>query len=53
MECPKCGSTNNELVESGPHSKLICGDCYAYIKFLGKKEAENFKLLQAKKQEDH
>jgi len=47
MECPKCGSTNNKLVRSGPHKKLICGNCYTYIKFVSKSEAKNFELLEA------
>jgi len=46
MKCPKCGSMNNKVITSGPHKKLICGDCFAYIKFLNKSEAKNFELLK-------
>lgn len=46
MNCPKCKSKNLELVTSGPHNKLVCADCLAFVKFLKKAEAKNWKALK-------
>jgi len=48
MKCIKCGSTNLDVVESGPHQKLVCCDCLAYQKFLSKAKAKTFKQLKEK-----
>ena len=48
MKCKKCGSTNLDIVESGPHQKLVCCDCLAYQKFLSKAKAKTFKQLKEK-----
>jgi len=46
MKCRHCGSTNLKVVESGPHQKLVCGDCLKFQKFLSKAEAKTFLQLQ-------
>lgn len=46
MKCPKCGSANLAIVQSGPHNKLICCDCLAFVKFLSKAEAKTWELLK-------
>jgi len=48
MKCPKCGSKNLDIVQSGPHSKLICTECLAFVKFLNKVQAESFRQLKTK-----
>ena len=48
MKCIKCGSTNLRVVASGPHNKLVCGDCFTYQKFLSKADAKTFKQLRWK-----
>jgi len=48
MKCPKCGCKILEIVKSGPHSKLICTECLAFVKFLNKAQAESFRQLKAK-----
>ena len=42
--CKKCGSTNLDVILSGPHKKLKCLECGTFQKFLGKTEYEAFKL---------
>ena len=37
-ECPKCGSKDLFLRKSGNNTGLYCGDCGAWIKWVGKKE---------------
>ncbi len=37
-ECPKCKSKDLFLRESGTQKGLYCGDCGAWIKWVGKKE---------------
>ncbi len=49
MECIKCGSQNLVIVTSGPHEKLVCGDCLAFQKFLSKEDAKTFKQLHEEK----
>jgi len=34
MKCLKCKSENLTVVKSGPHKKMICKDCLAFVKFL-------------------
>ena len=46
MECKKCGSENLVIVKSGPHQKLVCGDCLAYQKFLSRGEATTWRKLE-------
>ena len=45
MNCPKCGSENLKIVKSGPHNKLVCRKCLAFVKFLSKAEAKTFAQL--------
>ena len=45
MKCTKCGGENLVLVVSGPHEKLVCGDCLAFQKFLSKEDAKTFKQI--------
>ena len=52
MKCPKCGNQGNQafaLVESGPHKKLICTACLAFVKFLSKSEAKNWDAVMVQK----
>jgi len=46
MKCLKCQSENLEIVEAGPHKKLVCKECLCFVKFLKKAEAKNFQQLQ-------
>ena len=48
MKCPKCEAKNLKVVRSGPHKKLICADCLAFVKFLGEAEYKNFTALKKK-----
>ena len=50
MKCKKCGSENLDLVDSGPHKKLVCVDCLTFQKFLSTKEVEIFEQLKNKTQ---
>jgi transcription elongation factor Elf1 len=36
--CPKCNSTDLFIRKSGNNTGLYCGDCGAWIKWIGKKE---------------
>jgi len=47
MICKKCKSTNLQVIESGPHKKLTCADCFAFVKFLSKAEYKTFRSLNA------
>jgi|GEM_PF-2873433 len=47
MKCKKCQSENLKIIESGPHKKLVCGDCLSFQKFLSKAEANTFLQLQS------
>jgi transcription initiation factor TFIIIB Brf1 subunit/transcription initiation factor TFIIB len=48
MKCKECGSTNLDIIKSGPHQKLVCCDCLTYQKFLNKSQAKTFKQLRRK-----
>lgn len=52
MKCPQCGSENLEVISSGPHAKLVCSECYKFVKFLKKSEAGIFSGLKAKKNKE-
>lgn len=49
MNCPHCYSDNVTILESGPHKKLVCQDCYKFIKFLSNADYKVFLALQEKK----
>ena len=49
MKCLKCGSVNLVIVESGPHKKLVCKDCLAFVRFLNKAQAKTFTQLKDNK----
>lgn len=36
--CPKCGSVDVFIDDRGTQKALMCGDCGAWIKWVGKKE---------------
>ena len=41
MKCNKCDWEGEpDLIETGPHTKAVCGACGAYIKMVGKKELD-------------
>ena len=46
MKCKKCQSENLQTISSGPHNKLVCKDCLAFVKFLSKSDMKVFKQLQ-------
>ncbi len=46
MKCKKCGSTNLEIIPSGPHKKLVCKDCFAFQKFLSVLDVKTFRKLK-------
>lgn len=46
MRCKKCGSTRLEVIRSGPHFKLVCGECLEFQKFLKKSQAKDFLKLK-------
>lgn len=48
MECVKCQSKNLDVVDSGPHKKLVCVDCLAFQKFLSTTDAKTFEQLKNK-----
>ena len=45
MKCKNCNSTNLEIVESGPHKKLVCVDCLKFQKFLNEKDVDTFNQI--------
>ena len=51
MRCNRCESNNVAVLESGPHKKLVCQDCYSFIKFLSAAEYKIYLSLKAKKEE--
>ena len=51
MKCKKCSSENLEIVESGPHKKLVCVDCLAFQQFLTKMQVKTFNQLRSQKHE--
>ena len=38
--CDSCGSNIGKVEKSGPHNKLVCRDCGAYIKMVSQKELD-------------
>ena len=50
MICIHCQSPNLEVVESGPHKKLICTDCYAFQQFLSAADYKVFNQLKEKRE---
>jgi len=52
MKCKKCESENLKIIESGPHNKLVCGDCLAFQKFLSKKDAQIFEQTMREEKMD-
>lgn len=48
MKCKKCGSKELEIVQSGPHNKLVCQDCLAFQKFLSGSDLDVFLALKNK-----
>jgi len=53
MKCKKCQSENLKLIDSGPHKKLVCGDCLAFQKFLSKSEATTFNQIKSDNKSIH
>ncbi len=48
--CDKCGSIDLFLEEKGRHTGLYCGDCGAWLKWVGKKEIPLVKrFIEARK----
>ena len=52
MDCPKCSSKNLEIVKSGPHQKLVCSDCMAFVKFMKTADVKTFKQLKDKEKKE-
>lgn len=48
--CKKCGSTSLYTKESGNNIGLYCGDCGAWIKWIGKDELRAFEHSKEEKQ---
>lgn len=48
MKCKKCGSNNLEIIQSGPHNKLVCVECLQFQKFLNKAQGKTFNQLKKK-----
>lgn len=46
MKCKKCGLENLQIIKSGPHNKLVCGDCLAYQRFISNNDAKVFNRLK-------
>ena len=53
MKCIKCNSKNLDVVESGPHKKLVCTDCLAFQKFLSKSAYKTFMQLKDKNEKNN
>ncbi len=51
MKCKHCGSSNLNVIKSGPHNKLICEDCLKFQKFLSAKDKEIFESLTTETEE--
>jgi len=48
-ECQKCDTCDEAMLQySGPHIKLICNECGAYIKFASPKQIPSLKELKSK-----
>lgn len=44
-KCERCGSYTYEVREKGPHIGLYCKCCGKYIKWLSKKEKEQYGII--------
>lgn len=47
MKCRECQSDDLVIIQSGPHSKLVCGECWEFQRFIPKNIAKNFKEMKA------
>ena len=52
MKCLKCKSENVIVVKSGPHKKIVCKDCLAFVKFLTGSEYETWLQIMKEGKED-
>ena len=52
MTCPKCKSKNLTVVTSGPHHKVVCADCLAFVKFMSKADYKTWVATQKVKGHD-
>lgn len=50
--CPKCNSKNLFVKKVGNNTGLYCGDCGAWIKWVGKNELRAFEYLTKQKHVD-
>ena len=50
--CPKCNSKELFVKKSGNNTGLYCGDCGAWIKWVGKNELRAFEYLTRQKHVD-
>lgn len=50
--CPKCNSKNLFVKKAGNNTGLYCGDCGAWIKWIGKNELRAFEYLTKQKHVD-
>jgi ribosomal protein L37AE/L43A len=50
--CPKCNSKNLFIKKVGNNTGLYCGDCGAWIKWVGKNELRAFEYLTRQKHVD-
>ena len=48
-KCPKCNSKNLFVKKVGNNTGLYCGDCGAWIKWIGKNELRAFEYLTGQK----
>lgn len=48
-KCPKCNSKNLFVKKVGNNTGLYCGDCGAWIKWVGKNELRAFEYLTKQK----
>lgn len=51
-KCPKCNSKNLFVKKVGNNTGLYCGDCGAWIKWVGKNELRIFEYLNRQKYVD-
>lgn len=51
-KCPKCNSKNLFVKKVGNNTGLYCGDCGAWIKWVGKNELRAFEYLTKQKHVD-
>ena len=52
MKCKKCSSDDLVIVDSGPHSKVICGECWTFQKFIPKNIADNLHQIKISQAND-